>query len=97
LRGCEADHGHLALKGFRAAAGMRGSPMLAALASAQAARDPSTAAHCARVTYLAGRLAARMGWDEARLRQLAVGPRLQDLGQVVISERILRKRGPLSP
>ena len=54
--------------------------MLAALASAQAARDPSTAAHCARVTYLAGRLAAWMGWDEARLRQLAVGARLHDIG-----------------
>ena len=71
--------------------------MLAALASAQAARDPSTAAHCARVTYLAGRLAAWMGWDDTRLRQLAVGARLHDIGKVMISERILRKRGPLSP
>ncbi len=71
--------------------------MLAALASAQAARDPSTAAHCARVTYLAGRLAVWMGWDDARLRQLAVGARLHDIGKVMISERILRKRGPLSP
>jgi putative nucleotidyltransferase with HDIG domain len=71
--------------------------MLAALASAQAARDPSTAAHCARVTYLAGRLAAWMGWDSARLRELGVGARLHDIGKVMISETILRKRGPLSP
>jgi len=70
--------------------------MLAALASAQAARDPSTAAHCARVTYLAGRLAAWMGWDDERLRRLAIGARLHDIGKVMISERILRKRGPLS-
>jgi putative nucleotidyltransferase with HDIG domain len=71
--------------------------MLAALASAQAARDPSTAAHCKRVTDLATRLAAWMGWDDARLERLRVGARLHDIGKVMISERILSKRGPLSP
>src|SRR5438046_988289 len=71
--------------------------MLAALASAQAARDPSTAAHCGRVTSFAAGLAAWMGWDELRLRQLAVGARLHDIGKVMISETILRKRGPLTP
>jgi putative nucleotidyltransferase with HDIG domain len=71
--------------------------MLAALASAQAARDPSTAAHCTRVTELAERLAAWMGWDDIRLRTLWVGARLHDIGKVMISETILRKRGPLSP
>ncbi len=69
--------------------------MLAALVSAQAVRDPSTAAHCARVTYLAGRLAAWLGWDEERLRTLGVGGRLHDIGKVMISEAILQKRGPL--
>jgi putative two-component system response regulator len=71
--------------------------MLAALASAQAARDPSTAAHCTRVTDLAVRLAAWMGWDAAQLERLRVGARLHDIGKVMISERILSKRGPLSP
>src|SRR4051794_6226711 len=71
--------------------------MLAALASAQAARDPATAAHCSRVTDLAERLAAWLGWDEARLGTLSVGARLHDIGKVMISETILRKRGPLSP
>ena len=71
--------------------------MLAALASAQAARDPSTAAHCTRVTDLAVRLAAWMAWDEGRLERLRVGARLHDIGKVMISERILSKRGPLSP
>ena len=70
--------------------------MLAALASAQAARDPSTAAHCTRVTYLAGRLATWMDWDETRLRRLSVGARLHDIGKVMLSETILRKRGPLT-
>ena len=71
--------------------------MLAALASAQAARDPSTAAHCARVTDLATRLAVWLGWDERRLRMLTAGARLHDIGKVMISEGVLRKRGPLSP
>ena len=71
--------------------------MLAALASAQAARDPSTAAHCTRVTELACTLARWMGWDDTRIYRLWVGARLHDIGKVMISERILSKRGPLSP
>ncbi len=71
--------------------------MLAALASALAARDPSTAAHCARVTYLAERVAVWLGWDEGRLRALKMGGPLHDIGKVMISETILRKRGPLEP
>jgi putative two-component system response regulator len=71
--------------------------MLAAFASALAARDPATAAHCARVTFLAARLAAWMGWDERELRSLEVGAPLHDIGKVTISEALLRKRGPLQP
>jgi HD-GYP domain-containing protein (c-di-GMP phosphodiesterase class II) len=71
--------------------------MLAALASALAARDPATAAHCARVTFLAGRLAAWIGWDERQLRRLQIGAPLHDIGKVTISEALLRKRGPLQP
>jgi putative two-component system response regulator len=71
--------------------------MLAALASAQAARDPSTAAHCSRVTYFAEKLAVWMGWDDVRLRTLSIGALMHDIGKVMVSETILRKRGPLSP
>ena len=71
--------------------------MLAALASALAARDPATAAHCARVTFLARHLAAWLGWDEPRLRALEAGAPLHDIGKVTISDVLLRKRGPLRP
>ncbi len=71
--------------------------MLAALASALAARDAPTAAHCARVTFLATRVATWLGWDEDRLRILRIGGPLHDIGKVTISESILRKRGPLRP
>ena len=57
--------------------------MLAALASAQAARDPSTAAHCARVTYLAARLAVWLGWDDERIRTL--GYEVNDSGDILLS------------
>ena len=69
--------------------------MLATLASTLAARDPSTAAHCTRVTILASRLARWMDWEEPRLRTLAIGAPLHDIGKVMVSETILRKRGPL--
>jgi HD-GYP domain-containing protein (c-di-GMP phosphodiesterase class II) len=71
--------------------------MLADLASALAARDPATAAHSTRVAFLAGRLATWLGWDENRLRTLELGVPLHDIGKVTVSERILRKRGPLDP
>jgi putative two-component system response regulator len=71
--------------------------LLADLASALAARDPSTAAHCSRVTFLSRRLAAWLGWDEEKLIALAVGAPLHDIGKVTISEALLRKRGPLEP
>jgi len=71
--------------------------MVATLASALAARDPLIAAHSARVTFLAGRIAAWLGWDDARLATLRFGAPLHDIGKVTISKAILRKRGPLEP
>jgi HD-GYP domain-containing protein (c-di-GMP phosphodiesterase class II) len=69
--------------------------MLPRLASALAVRDPATAAHSARVTFLAARLAAWLGWDERRLVELRIGAPLHDIGKVAVSTEILRKRGPL--
>ena len=71
--------------------------MLADLASALAARDPATAAHCARVTFLSRRLAAWLCLEEKKLRALEVGAPLHDIGKVTISQALLRKRGPLLP
>ncbi len=71
--------------------------MVAAFASALAARDPATAAHSERVAHLVERLAGWLGWDDARLRALRIGAPLHDIGKVLVSEAILRKRGPLNP
>jgi HD-GYP domain-containing protein (c-di-GMP phosphodiesterase class II) len=71
--------------------------MVAALASALARRDPQVAAHCARVTLLAERLAAWLGWDDVRLARLRLGGPLHDIGKVTISPALLSKSGPLAP
>ena len=71
--------------------------MVAALASALAQRDPLVAAHSARVTLLAGRLASWLGWDEVRLARLRIGAPLHDIGKVMLSQAILSKPGPLAP
>lgn len=70
--------------------------MVAELADALATRDPVTAAHCARVTFLAGRLASWLRWDEARIAALRLGAPLHDIGKVTVSKAILWKRGPLA-
>ncbi len=70
--------------------------MVASLASALAARDPQIAAHSARVTLLAGRLASWLGWDDGRLESLRFGASLHDIGKVTISKALLRKPGPLA-
>jgi HD-GYP domain-containing protein (c-di-GMP phosphodiesterase class II) len=71
--------------------------MVAALASALARRDPLVAAHCARVTLLAGRLAGWLGWDDVRLAHLRLGSRLHDIGKVTLPQAVLSKSGPLAP
>jgi len=69
--------------------------MSASLASALMARDPGTAAHSSRVTFLVSRLAAWLGWSEAEQSTIRVGARLHDIGKVSVSQEILSKRGPL--
>jgi putative two-component system response regulator len=71
--------------------------MVAELADALATRDPATAAHSARVTFLACRFATWLRWDDARLAALRIGAPLHDIGKVTVAKTILWKRGPLAP
>src|SRR5437868_7478522 len=65
------------------------------LAQVLAARDPVTAAHSTRVTFLATRLAQWLGWSERRIAELRAAVPLHDVGKITISAKILHKRGPL--
>ena len=69
--------------------------MEAVFPSVLAAPDPALAAHAARVTDLAARLAAWLAWDDASLYAIYVGGPLHDIGKAAVSEAILRKPGPL--
>jgi HD-GYP domain-containing protein (c-di-GMP phosphodiesterase class II) len=70
--------------------------MLAQLASAVEARDPSSRGHSERVVALSEGVALRLGWDEERLAALRVGAKLHDVGKLAVAQRILRKPGPLT-
>jgi putative nucleotidyltransferase with HDIG domain len=68
---------------------------LLALSRAIETRDPHSAGHAARVGVMAEVVAERLGWDEANVELLRMGAALHDVGKLRVSERILRKPGPL--
>jgi putative nucleotidyltransferase with HDIG domain len=68
---------------------------LLALSRAIETRDPHSAGHAARVGFMAEVVAERVGWDEADVEVLRMGAALHDVGKLRVSERILRKPGPL--
>jgi HD-GYP domain-containing protein (c-di-GMP phosphodiesterase class II) len=69
--------------------------MLAAISRALEERDQMHG-HGARVAALAAPVAARLGWDDGRLRTLRLGAPLHDIGKIAVRRDLLRKRGPLS-
>ncbi len=60
-------------------------------------RDKETEGHTQRVTVLTQRLAQRMGVDRNALEHITRGALLHDIGKMAISDKILRKEGPLNP
>lgn len=70
---------------------------LSVLANAIEVRDPYTRGHIERVRDYALAIADQLGWKDARLDHLRFGSILHDIGKITISERILKKSGPLEP
>jgi putative nucleotidyltransferase with HDIG domain len=68
---------------------------LVAMAQAIEARDPHSSGHAVRVGAMAEAVAARLGWEEADIELLRTGAALHDIGKLAVSERVLRKPGPL--
>jgi diguanylate cyclase (GGDEF)-like protein len=66
-----------------------------ALAAAVDARDPLTQFHSRNVAVLAVMLAEEIELVESQRRLLEVAALLHDVGKIGISDRVLRKRGPL--
>jgi HD-GYP domain-containing protein (c-di-GMP phosphodiesterase class II) len=59
-------------------------------------KDPSTEGHTRRVATLAVALGERLGLPESRLRQLALGGLLHDIGKLSVANEILNKPAQLS-
>jgi HD-GYP domain-containing protein (c-di-GMP phosphodiesterase class II) len=60
-----------------------------------AAKDASTEEHTRRVAMLAVELGERLGLSPTRLRSLAIGGLLHDIGKLSMPDSILQKPGPL--
>lgn len=59
-------------------------------------KDPSTEGHTRRVATLAVAIGERLGLSEGRLRQLALGGLLHDVGKLSVPNQILNKPGKLT-
>jgi HD-GYP domain-containing protein (c-di-GMP phosphodiesterase class II) len=58
-------------------------------------KDTSTEEHTRRVAALAVEMGERLGLSAGRLRTLAIGGLLHDMGKLSVSDSILQKPGPL--
>jgi putative nucleotidyltransferase with HDIG domain len=67
-----------------------------ALMLALAAKDESTEGHTRRVAELAVQVGEVLGLPPHRLRELAIGGLLHDIGKLQIPDAILKKPGPLT-
>jgi putative nucleotidyltransferase with HDIG domain len=67
-----------------------------ALMIALAAKDESTEGHTRRVAELAVKVGEDLGVPAHRLRALAIGGLMHDIGKLQIPDAILKKPGPLS-
>jgi putative nucleotidyltransferase with HDIG domain len=59
------------------------------------AKDTSTEEHTRRVATLAVEIGEQMGLSRTRLRSMAIGGLLHDIGKLSIPDAILQKPGPL--
>ena len=67
-----------------------------ALLTRLAAKDPSTEYHTRRVATLAVQIGEELGLSERRLRLLALGGLLHDMGKLAVPDDILKKPAKLS-
>lgn len=68
-----------------------------ALAVAVDARDPATQFHSKNVALLTMELAYELGMPREHVRRLEIAALLHDVGKIGVSDRVLRKRSPLTP
>jgi HD-GYP domain-containing protein (c-di-GMP phosphodiesterase class II) len=72
-------------------------PRIRALMERLAEKDAYTEGHTRRVAQLAVRVGEERGLSPGRLRSLAIGGLLHDIGKLSVPDEILQKPGPLDP
>ena len=72
-------------------------PRIHALMERLAEKDTYTEGHTRRVAMLAVEVGEDMGLSAGRLRSLAIGGLLHDIGKLSVPDDILKKPGPLEP
>ncbi|KAB2948223.1 MAG: diguanylate cyclase [Phycisphaerae bacterium] len=70
---------------------------ISCLAQAVIEKDPYTARHCVNVAFYAAEVARQLGCASATVKSIGNAAMLHDVGKVGIPDRILMKRGPLTP
>jgi response regulator RpfG family c-di-GMP phosphodiesterase len=71
--------------------------MARTLSAIAEAREPYAVGHADRVGLLANEIAIQLGCSEEMKRQIKFAAILQDIGKIVIPDRILSKQGNLTP
>jgi putative nucleotidyltransferase with HDIG domain len=72
-------------------------PRIHALMERLAEKDEYTEGHTRRVALLAVEVGEELGLSPGRLRSLAIGGLLHDIGKLSVPDEILKKPGPLEP
>jgi HD-GYP domain-containing protein (c-di-GMP phosphodiesterase class II) len=88
---------HRAQVAAEASAGDQARRIVNGLIAAVDARDHRTQDHADRVSAYAGVIAARFSLSESRIERLRLAARFHDIGKLAVPERILSKRGKLTP
>jgi len=70
--------------------------MINAIARTIESRDPYTAGHQVNVAMLAVEIAKKLEWNDDRIKGLALGASIHDLGKIHIPAEILNRPGKLS-
>src|SRR5439155_9042597 len=70
-------------------------PRIRALMTLLAEKDAYTQVHTRRVAHLAVQVGEQLGLAPHRLRALAIGGLLHDIGKLQVPDSVLRKPGPL--
>jgi putative two-component system response regulator len=70
--------------------------VIAALANAVEAKDPTTRLHCRRLANMAHQLGLEIGLEAGALKGVVFGALLHDIGTIGVSDAILSKPGPLT-